>query len=231
MDYWSQFVDKLVVYDNMSTDNSRELLSKYNFVEIRDYNTGGIYEDLDLIRMKNNVWKESINSEYDWCIVCDFDECLYCKEALKDVLAELDKKNISMISPTWCDLYFKSVPSYEETLLHKRCHNFMPQIDNDNCCKFLIFNLHKVLETNYGVGGHHCDALKKGISLVTYQITLYHIKNLGIDYIVDRFQKLNARRSSLDKQIGYGSHWADQADREKFTQIFNDSFSKTLPTF
>lgn len=37
--------DKFIVYDNMSTDNTVELLSKYPFVEIRYYDTNGKFDD------------------------------------------------------------------------------------------------------------------------------------------------------------------------------------------
>ena len=37
IDYWKQFVTHANVFDNGSTDNSREILSKYDCITVIDY--------------------------------------------------------------------------------------------------------------------------------------------------------------------------------------------------
>ena len=61
MPYWERIgIDKLIVYDNMSTDNTVELLSKYPFVEVRTFDTGGKFDDATNSRLKNeNIARES----------------------------------------------------------------------------------------------------------------------------------------------------------------------------
>ena len=83
VDYWihlhSQLDEfKVVVYDNNSTDNSVELLSKYPWIEIRHFQSDG-HNDVIHQQLKQDCWKES-KGRADWCCVCDFDEILWSKK-------------------------------------------------------------------------------------------------------------------------------------------------------
>ena len=81
IDYWKQFVTHAYVFDNGSTDSSREILSKYDWITVIDYShlTGNKLDDIMNANIKNNFWK-TIKDNYDWIVVCDFDECLYCDD-------------------------------------------------------------------------------------------------------------------------------------------------------
>ena len=78
--------DKFIVYDNMSTDNTVELLSKYPFVEIRTYNTGGRFDDNAKRNLEINAYVEcrymaKVGTKEEtlvWMTFTDFDEVLYC---------------------------------------------------------------------------------------------------------------------------------------------------------
>ncbi len=77
--------DKFIVYDNMSTDNTVELLSKYPFVEIRTYDTNGEFDDGAKRQIEIDAYVEcramakvgTDEEEAIWMTFTDFDEVLY----------------------------------------------------------------------------------------------------------------------------------------------------------
>lgn len=86
--------DKFVVYDDNSTDKTREILSTYPFIEIR--NTVGNHDDFDDRKCKveasffSECWEYIENHENEdvWMTFTDFDEVLYFYKQLsfKDCL-------------------------------------------------------------------------------------------------------------------------------------------------
>ena len=80
--------DKFVVYDDSSTDNTVEMLSKYPFVEIR--HSTGTHDDFDWrkcnvqISFYEECWDyiHENNNEDVWMTFTDFDEVLYHQKQL-----------------------------------------------------------------------------------------------------------------------------------------------------
>ena len=67
MPYWDRIKpDKLIVYDNMSTDNTVELLKQYPYVEVRTFDTGGKFCDKTNSRIKTETCAELKEAGYDY---------------------------------------------------------------------------------------------------------------------------------------------------------------------
>lgn len=77
--------DKFIVYDNMSTDRTVELLSQYPFVEIRHYDTGGKFDDYARVSLHGEAIMECYSiakigtdeEEIVWMSWTDFDEVYF----------------------------------------------------------------------------------------------------------------------------------------------------------
>ncbi len=89
--------DKFIVYDNMSTDNTVELLSNYPFVEIRYYDTNGKFDDNAKRQKEIDGYVECYKmakvgtpeEEVIWMTFTDFDEVIfggYGDGAIKEIL-------------------------------------------------------------------------------------------------------------------------------------------------
>lgn len=80
--YWDAMgYDKLVVYDNESTDNSVELLKQIPYVEVRSFHTD-TFSEKKIIDLKlgfyAEVYQEYVETKEDiWVSFCDFDEVLF----------------------------------------------------------------------------------------------------------------------------------------------------------
>lgn len=70
--------DKLVVWDNGSTDHTAELLSQYSFIELRHYETDTWREDDKLQKIVEtiNEFKSNLESGQTWMTIADFDEVI-----------------------------------------------------------------------------------------------------------------------------------------------------------
>lgn len=77
--------DKFVVYDNKSTDNTVEMLKKYPFVEVREYDTNGKFDDTKKCDLQKASYREAISlakigtkeEELVWFTWTDFDEVMF----------------------------------------------------------------------------------------------------------------------------------------------------------
>lgn len=82
--------DKFVVYDNQSTDNTVELLQKYDFVEVRNWDTDGEFSEFKKLEKLNESYAEckriaKINTpdeELVWMSWTDFDEVIFCNSGI-----------------------------------------------------------------------------------------------------------------------------------------------------
>lgn len=85
IDYWKRYVDKVIVYDNESTDGSKEFLKQFDWIEVRTYVSNNELNDAIYLDIKNNVWKEAKQNNVDFVIVSDFDEVLYTSKNIKEI--------------------------------------------------------------------------------------------------------------------------------------------------
>ena len=67
---------EITIYDNMSTDNSRQIAIK-NGCKIIDYDSNNQIRDDLYLEIKNNCWK---NANTDWVLIVDTDEFIYINE-------------------------------------------------------------------------------------------------------------------------------------------------------
>jgi len=71
--HYEKFASRIIVYDQQSTDGTREILEKHPLVEIREQTWLGHDDDAG-IRLVNSAW---IGEDCDWVMWPDIDEILY----------------------------------------------------------------------------------------------------------------------------------------------------------
>jgi len=73
--------DRFIVYDNMSTDNTVDLLKAYSFVEVRPWDTGGQFDDCGKRDLEISATLECRSLTNDgedvWMTWTDFDEVMF----------------------------------------------------------------------------------------------------------------------------------------------------------
>ena len=95
--HYDSWVDRYVIYDDGSTDGSREILSAHPKVELRNFpRTDPDSFVLSHRAMQNEAWKES-RHRADWIVVTAIDEHLHVPgRAMADYLAEMADRGVSV---------------------------------------------------------------------------------------------------------------------------------------
>ena len=143
--------DRIVIYDNGSTDISKEYALTHH-CEIRDYAclTGNTIRDDVLTVLKNNSWKEACGKA-EWVIVVDLDEFLYHPQ-LEEKLAEYKKEGITIPLATGYEMVSSVFPVADD---HSRLTDIVKMgRRNDMYSKWVIFDPNKIEDIDYRLGSH-----------------------------------------------------------------------------
>lgn len=183
---------RIVIYDNFSTDNSREVARALG-CEVRDYDTSNIIDDYKLRDLKNNCWKGSSG----WVIVCDMDEWLCitnedlereCGTVLQvvgfNIVADSERSDISDIDPLSCSFGIRN-----------------PWLDKRIC-----FRADKIKEMNFNCGAHQSDP--KGEVKYGNHYLLKHMNFLGLSNKLSR-NRIRYERSELMRKKGMARHYVN----------------------
>jgi glycosyltransferase involved in cell wall biosynthesis len=214
LNHYSKIVDKIVVYNNESTDSSIDILNSFKGceIEIRDYITNNEYQEESLIKLKNNCWK---NEESDYVIVLDIDEILYHPN-LREFLES--NPDYDYFKPMGYDMVGDSVPTDYTKQIYEIIINGAP---STNFCKKALFKRKFVNETNFSYGAH--DANYKGKRALNEYISngdlkLLHYKCIDLEYVITKNKNYSKRRSEYSKKFGLGLHY--DFSEKKFTEIY-----------
>ena len=216
--------DRIIVYDNNSTDNSIEILKKYNR-EFILFNTNNSFNDTIHQKIKNNVWKQSKDTA-DFVIVQDLDEFLHFPDYpynFKKGLYELNKFNPTFVICKGYDMAcsdeeFKNIP------IDKPIFNYITKgIFNKHYCKPNLINPKVIEETNWTVGNHGINPIPY-TSSNEFEILLLHYKHTGIEWEIKRRLELKIK---LEKCYhGYGTEYL--LDKEEMTKYVKEFYTNAV---
>jgi glycosyltransferase involved in cell wall biosynthesis len=215
MKYYSSFCEKIVIYDNESTDKTPDIVKSYNG-EVRSWGSNNQVNDLMYLDIKNNAYKESRDIA-DWVIVCDTDEFLYHPNLLNK-LEQYKNKGITFPKIKG----FEMIPNCELKeednlpLTYQKGARFI------NLDKRAIFN--PKLDIQYGVGCHTSNLPIGAVESPMQDIRLMHYKMLNVNYFIERHQLLGSRLSDLNKKNQWGGHYT--WTNERMTQEYNKFLSQ-----
>lgn len=200
LDHYSQFCDKITVYDNMSTDESDSIYEEYD-VKVVKWNTPDKkYNDVTLAEMKSNIYKAS-RGKADWVIVCDCDEYLYHPNLLEK-LQEYKDAGITMPKIDGHDMCSETFPEYDGELLTDKV-----KIGSETygpMCKNIVFN--PTLDITYQPGAHSNQTPNATFSKDA-ELKLLHYKFLGKEYVLSRYNNLADQLSDFNLKTGLSGHW------------------------
>ena len=219
LNYYSRFANRIVIWDNKSTDRSLEIARAYSGVEICSFDTQGQYSELTLMAIRYRCWK---GDQADFVIVCDADEFLYCDD-LPRFLEQ--RPDYDIFRPVGFNMIAAEFPANYERLITEQV-KFGAR--DPNYSKMVLFRPTQVLEMNYGPGSHTAspvgvaplriyDAAEHGDDL-----KLLHYKNLGFDHRADSHSRIARRLHDAEfAKYKFGLHylWDEQKQRHEFEDI------------
>lgn len=204
--HYGEFCQRIVMYDNHSTDNSVRLAKSLGF-EVRPFGTRGELNDQTYLDIKNHCWKEE-RTLSDYVIVCDADEFLVI-DILKGTAPAVRGYNMISDHLPVNDIF--EVNTGEES---------------EGYSKQIIFSPSHIKEINFVHGCHRNNMT--GMVLKAGACRLFHFRQIGgIDRLIGRHYEYRKRMSTFNKRHRMGFHYLhdDSARREEW-KVLQESARK-----
>ena len=217
--HYDHFVDHYTIYDNCSDDKSEDIIRSHKNAEIIKFKTEG-FDDTTHNDIKNNCWKKS-RGKADYVIVCDIDEFLYHPD-ISNALQGLSKHHISLPLTEGHNMYSTTYPTKGEEITKQVRQGVADSAYN----KFIIFDPHRIVEINYLPGAHQAKPMGI-VKRSSKPLKVLHYKNLGLEYVLERYHTLGKRLSEKNKEQDLGTHYL--YSDEKIKDDFNQGLSNSTP--
>lgn len=195
--HYDQFVTNYFIWDNISTDNTVELLAKNPKATIF-YNTDKEFDDYAHMDFKNNKWKK--HSDCDLIINCDFDEFLYHPNMMKYLEMYLHIGIQIFRTEGYQMFYENSLPESSEQIYEI----IKTGVREPNYDKPIIFS--PKVEPLFSFGAHKC--FNNSATFSNQEIKLLHYKVIGKEFINEIIER-NNRLSERNKAEGL-SVWSEE---------------------
>jgi hypothetical protein len=228
--HYERFADEIIVFDNQSTDGTRDIIQCCPKTRLVDYNTGGLLYDSIHGQIKNDVYRNV--GQYalkpplkaDWFVIVDADEML----VHSDIRAYLQ----------WCldtGVTMPRVKGYE------MMGDTVPKDDGKSLITDLIVLgadypeggkqciVPPSVQINYLPGAHVCHPSGKLVYTPTAEIKLCHYRYLTKVYAMDHYRLTATQMSEENKQNGYGTFVYNLAPMEaRYDKLFSQR-RKVIP--
>lgn len=216
--HYETLADKIFVWDDQSTDGTRELLQAHPKVTLLPLELNGIDDD---------YWVESLWPQYkslsrgqaDWVIQVDADEFVYHPD-YRRVFRKLKQQKYDIVKPAGYLMVADSFPSgYTGQIYDKIKKGLRDKFSEKQC----IFNPN--IDIKFKRGRHHPDTIThpsgREINLNFYEsgIKILHFRFFGLDKFFARIERNYER-----VKIGLAG-----TPREYVTERFNADGKKRLP--
>jgi len=213
INHYQKFCDKVTIYDNFSTDNTRDIAESLG-CEVRLFGIEGQLDDKEYLKVKNNCYK---GSEAKYVIVCDADEILY-HEDIRQILEE-DTGNI--FNTIGWDIFSEDMPKNDFL-------EIQTGIFSGNYCKKIIFS--PKVDINYHLGCHACSPRGR-VRPSNKLLTLFHYRNIGgFKRLSMRHELYRQRLSDNNKRFGLGCHYSfpEEQRKREWYEKFNSRLAYRL---
>jgi hypothetical protein len=218
LDHYSSFCDKIFIYDNRSSDRSREIISSYPKSILRDFDTGNQIRDDLYLKVKNQEWKKS-RQIASWVIVCDIDEFFYHQEP-KEYLKRIKSSGYNIVKPKGFNMVSEEYPVVGIPITSQVTNGVAFEPESKLCA----FNPNLIEEINYSAGCHSARPIGKNVTIHTGEAFLLHYKFLGRENYIKRNIEYQKRLSSVNIQRNWGAHYLQSREAHEST------FDGTLKT-
>lgn len=223
--HYEPLVDRIIVYDDDSSDGSRELLCASPKVEIRSLERGALSFHRAQITLCDFCWQES-RLEADWVCLVDMDEFLVHPD-WHCYLGEQKRAGITIIPAVGYDAISENFPGCGADLVATITRGER----NTHLDKASILDPDAIEQINYTVGRHCSSPVGRVIwARPRHYVQLRHYKSLGLEYVQRRTKALGSRVTDEDRSLGWGAHYFRDEDtiRADFQRQLTEA--KPIPT-
>src|SRR5207247_7814659 len=203
--HYDKLVQRYIIYDDASTDNSREILRLNPKVELRP---APPYSDPDsrvssLLTHLETCWRES-RGIADWVIVTDIDEHLYHPDMYR-YLAQCRAQGVTIIPALGYQMLSEQFPEHTtllcQSLTRGACDAFYSKLN--------IFSPNEIDAVNYTPGRHTAAPTGRVVLPARDELLLLHYRYLDFERVRKRYaQILTTRTGKTDIARGWGFQYS-----------------------
>jgi len=220
VNHYKKFCDKIVIWDNFSDDQTREIATSLGAI-VKIFGVAGVLDDGAYKMLKNSCWRKS---NADWVIVVDDDEILY-NEDLKFILRQASMFGATIFKPQGISIHSDRMPKKDWLEIRRG-------FKDNNYSKLCIFNPQAITEIGYEYGCHtHMKDCPKGkVIYGLEQLYLLHYRSVGgVDRLLKRWADYEPRRqkSAINMRWDLGKQYAqkESAIRKEWIESIEKSKS------
>lgn len=203
--HYQPLVERIIFYDDNSTDRSLELLAACPKVELRSLKRGGGQSFLDAhLALFETCWQES-RGKADWVCLVDMDEFIFHPDWYV-YLAAQKREGVTIITSRGFDMVSERFPAAGSdlaTTLTRGQRHFL--LDKPN-----LFAPDAIERINHTVGRHCCLPVGRVVFARRRRVQLRHYKALGLDYLLARSHALAGRLTQEDQARGWCGHYLNE---------------------
>ncbi len=228
--HYDPWVSRYVIYDDGSTDGSREILARHPRVDLRDFDrTDPDSFVLSHKAMQDHAWKES-RGVADWVVITAIDEHLHVPgRGMADYLAEQARAGITLVPALGFDMNAPAMPE-DRGRLTEIVTRGRPRIAFN---KLSLFRPDAIAETGFGPGRHAAEPSGRLVLPERDQVMLWHYKHLGFARNAEREASQALRLGRRDVANGFGQHylWSRETLRAFWDEMEAEATDLSAPDF
>ena len=217
--HYDQLVQRYIIYDDASTDNSQEILRRNPKVELRSMPP---YSDPEsrigsALALQETCWKES-RGIADWVIVTDIDEHLYHPDMCQ-YLAQCRARGVTIIPALGYQMLSEQFPERKNVL----CQSLTKGACDSMYSKLNIFSPSEIDTVNYTPGRHKAAPTGHVVLPARDEVLLLHYHYLGFERVRKRYAQFLTRQRKTDIATGFGGQysWSSEQLRDAWNLVAN----------
>jgi len=220
---WAPVARRIIIYDNGSTDKSREIALRHKNVvwDTVTYKNSNQINEHRLTYTKNNCWKQSRDA--DLCFVGDIDEFMYHPMGLPNFLYETYNSGFTLYKANGFEMATSSPPKHDGLIWECEDFKYGWQKPKDyNLNKTTIFSPRHIGEMKFDHGAQDPEPIGRIKWFNHENFKLLHYKLIGKDYYLNKLRGASKRLSVVNRQMGWGVHYLES--REVQSKYFDEVY-------
>lgn len=223
--YYGTFADEISIFDDASSDGTREILKIHPKVVLRDWPHPGRGIDEDLFLAHWQEWYPKARGAFDWVLIVDPDEMIWHQD-IRNALTVAKDRDIQVVRPQGYNMTGDGLPKFDPKDPRQIWEVSPMGVLAPVYSKPVIFQPN--IRINWVRGKHDLEGCAP-VMLGDSQFKLLHYRYMGLDYTAKRNAQNYARcgLQNGDKNAawscapGYtGEHSASWAEKAKL-RAFN----------